>query len=141
MHVEKYVRVLKEKNLKVTPQRLEVLRYLDNNRTHPTAEQIYSDLKGKNPALSKTTVYNTLELFKEKGLVHALTISSSEQHFDVVITNHHHFLCEKCKRIIDIEVECPYLEKILRGGHRIDEVHGYFRGICEECLNKTEQGG
>lgn len=139
--MEKYVQVLKEKNVKVTPQRLEVLKYLDKNRTHPTAEKIYSDLKEKNPALSKTTVYNTLELLKEKGLAHALTISSSEQHFDIVISPHYHFLCERCKKIIDIEVECPYIEEILRGGHRIDEVHGYFKGTCEKCLNKTGRGG
>ena len=139
--VEKYVKVLKEKNLKVTPQRLEVLRYLDNHMTHPTVEQIYSDLKRKNPALSKTTVYNTLELLKEKGLVNALTISSSEQHFDIVIGMHHHFLCENCNKIVDIEVECPYIEKIMRGGHRIDEVHGYFKGICEACLRKVKKGG
>ena len=56
--LKKYVELLKENSIKVTPQRLEILKYLDENRTHPTAYEIYSGLKEKNPSLSKTTVYN-----------------------------------------------------------------------------------
>lgn len=136
--MDKYVKILKDNNIKVTPQRLEVLRYLDDNKVHPNVEKIYSDLKKKNPSLSKTTVYNTLDSLKEHGLVQALTISSSESVFDSVISPHHHFLCKICGAIIDIEIECPYIEDILRGGHRIDEVHGYFKGTCEECLKLKE---
>ena len=136
--MDKYVKILRENNLKVTPQRLEVLKYLDKNKTHPNVEKIYSVLKKKNPSLSKTTVYNTLECLKEHGLVQVLTISQSELVFDSVISPHHHFLCKKCGTIIDIKIECPYIDDILKGGHRIDEVHGYFKGTCEECLKKRE---
>ncbi len=136
--MDKYVKILKDNNIKVTPQRLEVLRYLDDNKAHPNVEKIYSELKKKNPSLSKTTVYNTLDSLKEHGLVQVLTISPTESIFDSVISPHHHFLCKICGAVIDIEIECPYIEDILKGGHRIDEVHGYFKGTCEECLNKKE---
>jgi len=67
--LKRYIRPLKENSIKITPQRLEVLRYLDGHRTHPTADQIYLDLKQKNPSLSKTTVYNSLDILKENGII------------------------------------------------------------------------
>ncbi|MDG6218726.1 MAG: transcriptional repressor, partial [Candidatus Thermoplasmatota archaeon] len=59
--MEIYVNILKKNNLKITHQRLEILKYLDLNLNHPTAEEIYTYLKKTNPGLSRTTVYNTLE--------------------------------------------------------------------------------
>jgi len=109
---------------------------LDEHRTHPTADRIYIDLKEKNPALSKTTVYNSVETLKEHGIIQSLTISGSELRYDFENKMHHHFLCKKCGNIIDIDVECAFLNEFLYGKHRVDEVHGYFKGICENCLKK-----
>ena len=139
MALEQYAKYLRNNGIKVTPQRLEILKYLDQNRTHPNADKIYSDLKKKNPSLSRTTVYNTLDTLRSHNLISVLTISESELRFDSIINPHHHFLCRRCGKIIDIDVKCPYLEEILKGGHRIDEVHGYFKGVCEDCLK--ESGG
>ena len=136
--LEKYVKLLKEKQIKITPQRLEILRYLDEHRTHPTVERIYSELKEKNPSLSKTTVYNSVETLKEHGIIQSLTISGSEQRYDFKHEMHHHFLCKKCGEIIDIDIKCPNLGKILELGHRVDEVHGYFKGICKKCMGQEK---
>ena len=133
---KKYVKMLRENSIKTTLQRLEILRYLDDHRTHPMADQIYLDLKEKNPSLSKTTVYNSLKIFKEHGIIQTLTISSSEIRYDFKCTIHHHFLCKKCGRIIDINSSCPHIEKIRKEGYQIDEVHGYFKGICKKCIKK-----
>ena len=133
---EKYVNLLKEKQLKITPQRLEVLQYLDKNRNHPTVEEIYSKLKQKNPSLSKTTVYNTVEILEKNGLLQSITISGSELRYDFKHGMHHHFLCKKCGEIFDIDVECPNLGKMLECGHEVKEVHGYFKGTCKNCLKK-----
>ncbi len=129
------MRTLKENGLKVTPQRLEILRYLDTHRTHPTAEGIYTDLKKQNPSLSKTTIYNNLQLLGERGLVHKLTISGSELRFDGDISPHHHFLCKVCGKVFDIDIACHNAKKVEAGGHRVHEVHGYFKGVCKECLS------
>jgi Fe2+ or Zn2+ uptake regulation protein len=137
--MEKFVKMLKENNVIITPQRLEVLKYLDGNRTHPNVDRIFTDLKRRNPSLSRTTVYNTLDTLAERGLVRVLTISASESRFDSVISPHHHFLCRTCGVIIDIDVKCPYIKNILKGGHRIDEVHGYFKGVCEGCLKTSRR--
>jgi Fe2+ or Zn2+ uptake regulation protein len=131
-----YVKLLKDNAIKITPQRLEILRYLDEHHTHPTVDEIYSALKTKNPSLSKTTVYNSLETLKKHKLIQSLTISSSETRYDIKHGLHHHFLCQHCGAIIDIEITCPNVNKIVHGGHRVEEVHGYFRGICKECIKK-----
>ena len=112
-YLEKYAKILKNHKIKVTPQRLEILKYLDENRSHPTAFQIYSDLKENNPSFSKTTVYNTLEILKANKLIQVLTISESELRYEFDSKLHHHFLCKKCGTIKDIEVDCPFFEKML----------------------------
>jgi len=133
---EKYVTLLKENKIKITPQRLEILNYLDEHKTHPTVEEIYLNLKEKNPSLSKTTVYNSVEILNKYGLVHSITISGSEHRYDFKHGMHHHFLCKKCGEITDIDVACPNLDKMLDCGHEVQEVHGYFKGICKNCLKK-----
>ena len=74
--MEKYILLLKKNNLKVTPQRLEIMRYLDEHRTHPDADRIYSDLKKDNPSLSRTTVYNALDTLGKANILHTLTYSN-----------------------------------------------------------------
>lgn len=133
---EKYVTLLKENKIKITPQRLEILNYLDENKTHPTVDEIYLNLKEKNPSLSKTTVYNSVEILNKYGLVQSITISGSEHRYDFKQGMHHHFLCKKCGEITDIDVACPNLDKMLDCGHEVQEVHGYFKGICKNCLKK-----
>jgi len=133
---EKYVRLLKESQIKITPQRLEILKYLDEHRTHPTVDEIYSALKENNPALSKTTVYNSVDILLNHGLIQSITISGSELRYDFKHGMHHHFLCKKCGEIFDIDIECPNIQKTLDSGYRVEEVHGYFKGICKKCLKK-----
>ncbi len=134
--MEKYVELLKENNLKVTPQRIMILKYLDNHRMHPTADEIYSSLKKSIPSLSKTTVYNSLDVLKKFGLIQALTICGLEQRYEFLNYMHHHFLCKKCGKIMDIDIKCPNIQKTIEKGHKIDEVHGYFKGICKNCVKK-----
>jgi Fe2+ or Zn2+ uptake regulation protein len=130
---EKYVKILKEHSIKITSQRLEILKYLNEHHTHPDVEEIYSELKKKHPSLSRTTVYNSLEILKKNKIVQSLTISGSELRYDVEESLHHHFLCKKCGAILDISITCPNMNCILDGGHRVEEVHGYFKGICKNC--------
>ncbi len=131
--LEKYIKLLKDNGLKVTHQRLAILKYLESNMDHPTVERIYSDLKIDNPSLSKTTVYNTLEVLRENNIIHSLTISPTEQRYDMKTTQHHHFMCKKCGILFDLDFSCPHLEKVFKE-HKIEEVHGYFKGICRKCL-------
>jgi Fe2+ or Zn2+ uptake regulation protein len=136
---EKYVQILKSKSIKITPQRLEILKYLDKHKNHPTADKIYVDLKVNNPSLSKTTVYNSLEILNKNKIIQSLSITGSESRYDFKIDMHHHFMCKKCGRIIDIYLSCPNIKKTLKEGYKIQEVHGYFKGICKDCINNKRK--
>ncbi|MFA5772129.1 MAG: Fur family transcriptional regulator [Thermoplasmata archaeon] len=136
--MEKYVKILKDNQIRITSQRLEILRFLDENRVHPNADSIYLQLKKKNPALSRTTVYNSLEALNKHNMIQVLTISESELRYDFEMAPHHHFLCKKCGVILDINVKCPYIDGLLKGEHKIEEIHGYFKGTCKECLEKKK---
>lgn len=133
---EKYVKLLKEHSIKITPQRLEILKYLDEHRIHPTVDMIYSELKKRNPSLSKTTVYNSLEILEKHGIIQSLTISGTELRYDSRNDIHHHFLCKRCGKIFDIDIPCPNIGKVAHSGFKVEEVHGYFKGICKNCLKK-----
>jgi len=138
-YLDKYVKLLKENNIKITPQRLIVIKYLEEHPIHPTAEKIFSDLKSNNPSLSKTTIYNTLETLNEHGIIQSITISGSELRYDLFLGMHHHFLCKKCGKIIDIDLACPNIGKMSEYGHKVEEVHGYIKGICKDCLKRGKK--
>jgi Fe2+ or Zn2+ uptake regulation protein len=91
--------LLAAKGIKPTHQRLEILRYLEQHRNHPTADMIYQDLVQAMPTMSKTTVYNTLNSFAESGIVRPVTITGTEVRFDLKTACHHHFLCEEWQDI------------------------------------------
>ncbi len=134
--MEKIKYLLKEKGIKPTYQRIKILEYMGNKlNNHPTVEMVYEELLKDIPTLSLTTVYNTLNYFLEKGLVLGVTITGTEARYDFDTKYHHHFLCKKCGQIIDIDIKSAYAEgeKRMVSGHRIDEVHVYFKGICKDC--------
>lgn len=131
-------KLLTDKGLKPTYQRLMIIDHLSKNRkSHLTAERIYKALNGKMPMLSMTTVYNTLNAFLEAGIVSAITITGSEIRYGFITKPHHHFLCRVCGTIIDIDISCPTAERKSVEGHKIEEIHGYFKGLCKKCLKKN----
>lgn len=135
--MEKYKQILVDRGIKPTFQRLKILEFLDKNHSHPTVDMIYAALYKKVPTLSKTTVYNTLDVFRKYHLVDVLTITESEIRYEYILQPHHHFYCRQCGKIIDLDVSCVYQEEMCVEGHRIESIHGYFKGICSECLQKS----
>lgn len=127
--------LLLENGLKPTYQRIAIYDFLDKNRIHPTVDTIYSMIHENIPTISKTTIYNTLSLFLDKNLVLGLTIGGAEKHYDANITPHHHFYCTECNKVHDIQIDCPFYDKKqnLIAGNQVQEIHGYFKGICKNC--------
>ncbi len=136
VNLESIKTTLEDKGIKPTNIRLKILDYLERNKVHPSAETIFNALKKKNPTLSRTSVYNTLNVFNKKGLLTSLFITGSEVHFDRITSPHEHFYCKKCKKIIDLDIECAYFKEGAVEGHKITKLHGYFEGICKDCLKK-----
>lgn len=124
-------------SIKPSVQRMAIMEYLVQNKTHPTVEEIYIALSSVIPTLSKTTVYNTLKLFTEQGAIQMLTIDERNVCFDAVIDPHPHFLCKKCGTVYDIEDTAfhNYNKLHTQEGHIVDEIHFYYKGICNNCQN------
>lgn len=107
--------------------------------THPTAEWVYEQLKPKLPDLSLGTVYRNLSVFKEMGLAKSIGVINGQERFDANMTQHSHFICQKCFRIIDIPGGNNFIDKNMYAlverecGVKI-ETHGInFYGLCDKC--------
>ncbi|MED9995395.1 MAG: Fur family transcriptional regulator [Paludibacteraceae bacterium] len=122
-------------DVKPSIQRIAVMNYLFNNRTHPTVDEIFSALSPNMPTLSKTTVYSTLKLLAEKGAILQLTIDEKNVRYDACIDPHAHFICLGCGCVHDV---APiYLDKVHMEKYKnlnIIETQVYYKGYCDECL-------
>jgi Fur family peroxide stress response transcriptional regulator len=131
--MEKYKNI----GIKLTPQRLAILRYLDGNKKHPSAEDIYDAVSGDFPTMSLATVYNTMETLKQRGEVIELTIDPDKKRFDPNVQMHHHLICTVCKKVVDIkssfDLDLPAMEK---AGFEITGNHIEFYGVCPSCREK-----
>lgn len=127
-------------NIKPSMQRMAIMEYLMEHRTHPSADDIYTALSPKMPTLSKTTVYNTLKLFSDQGAALMLTIDEKNVNFDADTSMHSHFLCKCCGHIYDLKVPevVKQVENLDMGGHQVSEVHYYYKGVCKNCLKKDK---
>ncbi len=127
---------LKSHEIKPSFQRMRIFEYLITHRNHPTVEMIYKSLVKEIPTLSKTTVYNTLNLFVEKKIAIVIVIEENETRYDADMGLHGHFKCEECLSVYDIDVEPEKIEIKGLGSFQVNEHHLYFKGICNNCLNK-----
>lgn len=130
---------LKSRSINLSHQRLKVLEYLAVNPCHPTADQIFTSLQKDIPTLSKTTVYNTLKLLAEAGLIRAISIEDKEARYDVARENHGHFKCESCKAIYDFGIDIDSLACSDLGDFLIRDKDVYFKGICQRCLLNSKK--
>ncbi len=124
--------------IKLTPQRLAILKYLGSNKSHPTAEDIYNAVSKEFTTMSFATVYNTLELLRDKGTVKELKIEQGKKRYDPDTRPHHHLICIRCNLLIDIykrfRLRVP--EKITEG-FEIKGNHIEFYGLCPDCQNNV----
>jgi len=139
MSAESVVSKIKEMGHRVTPQRALVVRLL-HELSHPTADQIYSVMHKQFPYVSPATVYNTLKLLKELGLVAELAQPNRVSQFEVTLKEHWHFHCKVCGQIRDIEAGevnvVPLMEK-LEGAYEVDRFRIDLYGTCPDCRDRA----
>lgn len=114
-------------------KRVLIYNYLQTKKNHPTVEIIYKDLLPEAPTLSKTTVYNVLNLFLEKNLIQALCIEGNELRYDADISTHGHFKCSKCGRVFDFDIKESNHPTIDLKDFVAHQIHYYVIGHCSEC--------
>lgn len=126
--------ILDRADIRPSVQRLAVMNYLIEHRTHPTVDEIFSGLSPSIPTLSKTTVYNTLRLLVDGGAAQMLTIQEHNCCFDADTTPHAHFLCKQCGRVFDMRF-FDFKDRIPEevDGHLIEETYQFFKGTCRYC--------
>ena len=98
------IKKLRYKNIKVTPQRIAIINFLEENKIHPTAEIIFKNIVKDYPSISLATIYNTLDKLIEINEISKLKISNDNKvNYENNLIPHHHFYCKKCKNIFDIK--------------------------------------
>ncbi len=130
--IQKY----RDKGLKLTPQRIAILDFLDGNTDHPSAEEIFSGIKQTNPTISFATVYNTIQALRERGELVEVTIDPERKHYDPNPEPHHHLICSKCGKIGDVFedfTDALKLPQELLGKFSVTSNHVNFYGACINC--------
>ena len=126
--------------MKLTPQRLAILKFLEGNTTHPSAEEIFRSVQNLFPTMSLATVYSTLSALKEKGSILELTLDPDKKRYDPNTSMHNHFICMSCKTIIDIPGDqAAILSKSTAQQYNILKSQVEYFGICPDCKSKNEQ--
>jgi Fur family transcriptional regulator, peroxide stress response regulator len=131
--------ILKEKGLKVTPQRLAIINMLRNTKEHPSAETIYKTLSSDFPTMSLATVYKTLEMLKNLGLVQELNVGEGSFRYDANVNSHPHLVCYGCNRVDDLDDSA--LDDLLGEvskytDYLLKDQKLYFYGYCPDCKKK-----
>ncbi|MBD2326897.1 Fur family transcriptional regulator [Alkalinema sp. FACHB-956] len=129
------VQRLKEKGLRVTPQRFAVYANLLDRCDHPTAEQVLQDLNQHAPTSSQATVYSSLQALCEVGLVREVLLEEGVCRYDANVAPHHHFRCRCCGAIEDIAWDALHSIQIdrVRSGLKVESYEVTLHGVCDHC--------
>jgi len=134
---------LKKSGLRLTATRLAICKYLAETDEHPTASQIYNNLKEHYPSLSLATVYNTLDVLVDMGAINVLGQSGDGNvHFDPRIHPHINLACLKCHRIIDYPSDdVAHMQEVIgqSSGFKLIGSRIMYYGICPECQLKESK--
>ncbi len=130
-----FAEALKADGLRMTHQRLEVIKELAAARHHPDADELFTAVRERVPTISRDTVYRTLATLVSRGLVERLSAPGAAR-FDPDVSSHHHFVCTRCGRIIDLGTEALVEHAVpsgLDGVAEVTSVRLEVKGVCAEC--------
>jgi len=122
------------RGLRSSVQRVAVMRYLVDHRTHPSADEIYNGLRAEMPSLALATDYNALDALVGAGLVRRLDFGMDVARFDYAEHEHAHFVCRKCGRVYDIECVMP--RPSVPADFEAADTDVTVYGLCKKCKNK-----
>jgi Fur family peroxide stress response transcriptional regulator len=130
--------LLRDNGFKVTPQRLAVYNALADTREHPNADTLFSSLQPHFPTMSLATVYKTIDILAQLGLVRVLNTGEFSFRYDADTSDHAHIQCEKCGAVTDVyslDVGNSVKEAEKETGYRISSKQIYFFGLCKGCAS------
>lgn len=133
---------LRASGCRLTPQRRAILEVFGGEPKHLTPQQIYARLESRLSSLSLATVYNTLELFEEIGIVKRVNARDGQTYFDPTVEPHHHGVCDACGELFDVHIESDSLHQLLANAttlhegateFRVEQASVWLRGVCASC--------
>lgn len=131
--------VCRDEGIKLTHQRMEIFREIAQTDDHPDADQVFQRVRGRIPTVSLDTVYRTLWLLNDLGLVVTLSSSRERARFDANLQSHHHFVCGQCGFTRDFysnDLDNIKLPASIGSLGEVEATHVEVRGVCRECAEK-----
>ena len=145
---ERFKAAAKEAGLKLTHQRLQIFQAVASSLEHPSAEAVHRAVQATTPTVSLDTVYRTLWLLTDLGLLTTLGPRQDSVRFDANVENHHHYVCTRCGLIRDFksdDLEPLKIPDEVNDFGRVVSAHVEVRGICDLCAKQAPsshpQGG
>jgi Fe2+ or Zn2+ uptake regulation protein len=127
---------LRAHGYRLTPQRLAILKALNQASGHLTPAEIYQQVHADLPGLTEATVYRTLNFLAEQGLVLVAHVGHGQLVYEMADHDHHHLICRICGSMEEIdhqEFRVLYKKFLTRTGYQIDTIHATFFGLCPRC--------
>ncbi len=119
-------------------QRKLILDIVASRHDHPTADQIYLDVRTQDSKISRGTVYRNLGILSENGEIANVKVPAADR-YDSRLDRHYHMFCTGCKRVFDVPLEYQeqYDEQVEKEtGYKISRHRLFFEGLCQECSLK-----
>lgn len=129
-----FERELKSKRLKATPQRLAILRDIEQSG-HATIEGIYDRILANYPSTSLATIYKNVTIMCESDILSEVKAPGYKQRYEIKQKKHVHVMCEKCGKLQDLYIDYSSLQNECEkeSGFKLDSLSAVFTGICSEC--------
>ncbi len=138
---DELITALKERDFRLTPQRVELVRLIARSEGHPSAAQLYAKVRNQFPTMSPATVYKTLALLKDMGQVLEIDLRD-DSHYDGNRPDPHpHLICTQCNKIVDgkLEFDLPSIRKLEESsGYQIVRPQITFYGLCPDCKRNSQ---
>jgi Fur family peroxide stress response transcriptional regulator len=129
-----YTNILRDHNLKVTPQRLAIAEALYSHG-HLSIDSLYQIMVKKFSSISQATIYKNINLMLENGFIQEVKIPESKSVYELTKTNHSHFVCDKCGEVSDITLDLSDVTQNASqiSDFKINRANLVFCGLCEKC--------
>ena len=134
MDAEAIKKSLEGSGLRCTPQRYAVMAFLIERSSHPTAAEIFHAVNHADPRCSRATTYNILRDLVQAGLVREVAVEGRAARFDAKGVRHHHFICDRCGNVEDMDwYDVPQPRSGSLGKRILRQCELIFRGLCTKC--------
>ncbi len=139
--MERFEGVCRNSGMKLTHQRIEIFREVAQTSDHPDAEKVYQGVLKRMPTMSLDTVYRTLWLLKDLGLITTLGPPRERTRFDANLSHHHHFVCIQCGLTRDFYSDAfdeLRLPDFVKSFGRVETTQVEVKGVCLKCNSKKK---